>query len=45
MDGAVDGRAVLPGAVLPGAVLPGAVLPGAVPIDAGRTRARLGSDR
>jgi hypothetical protein len=30
MDGAVDGRAVLPGAV---------------PIDAGRTRARLGSDR
>jgi hypothetical protein len=40
MDGAVDGRAVLPGAVLPGAVLPGAV-----PIDAGRTRARLGSDR
>jgi hypothetical protein len=35
MDGAVDGRAVLPGAVLPGAV----------PIDVGRTRARLGSDR
>jgi hypothetical protein len=35
MDGAVDGRAVLPGAVLPGAV----------PVDAGRTRARLGSDR